>query len=855
MAGIPENKIKELVNKIASDLPLIDKADLTVLTEIMSALSELSCMESLCVQVQKIAIRASKLAETMILEEVPFDPGCKRLNEAIGRIQYFLNRSGSEENEDVSSEKVESNSIEMTDDQDRVAVLEDALELIDKFISSQQSVLEDLEVKALNLENGSSDELSAIKRILHTMKGEFGVLNLQPYASLIHQVEASIERNEFSSENLLRLKDLLGKKLVQYADNSFPGIKEADREFVFANSNTTLKNSEDTCSKETGEITTIDSSGQINISGDPSLVADFINESREHIHNAECLLLELENDLGKGEHLNSIFRACHTIKGVAGFLGLKEIATLAHAMENLMDLARQGELKVSAVHVDLLLNAMDCLKEFIVNVETGITSGKCDIPQTYSSIMKKLQETVSTVHIETKPRKKLIGEILVEKGDINEATLQTALEKQDLGDTRKLGQILIEENNVAETKINEALSQQTGVKVSKNIEETIRVPVTRLDQLIDAIGEAVIAQSMLTADPVVRESTSQGLQTKINQANMIMRQIQQLSMSLRMVSVKSTFQKMARLVRDLSKKSGKQVDFIMEGEDTEIDKTVVEHIGDPLIHMIRNSMDHGIESPSERAAKGKIAVARIVLKAYHKAGNVFIEVKDNGRGLDKEAILNKAIERGLCKEGDKISDQEIYDFIFDPGFSTAKQITDISGRGVGMDVVKKNVDALRGSVEIQTEKDSGTTFTIRLPLTLAIIDGMIVKVCNTLYIVPTLSIVETIAAKEEIVETVLNANTMIKVRESHLPLLFLSQLFDNKINKTPNSVALIVEDTLGKRAALMVDEILGQQQVVIKNLGNGVINVPGISGGAIMSDGTVSLILDVSGIMKSIVDK
>lgn len=293
----------------------------------------------------------------------------------------------------------------------------------------------------------------------------------------------------------------------------------------------------------------------------------------------------------------------------------------------------------------------------------------------------------------------------------------------------------------------------------------------------------------------------------------------------------------------------------MEGEDTEIDKTVVEHIGDPLIHMIRNSIDHGIETACEREENGKSPVASITLKAYHKAGNVFIEIRDDGRGLNKETILAKAIEKGLCKPGDKLSEQEIYEFIFYPGLSTAKQISDISGRGVGMDVVKKNIDTLRGSIEIHTEKNKGTTFIIRLPLTLAIIDGMVVRVCNSLYIVPTLSIVETIASRDDMIESVLNNQKMIRVRMDLLPLIYLSQLFSHKTKQNSQSVALIVEDALGKRAAIMVDEIIGQQQVVIKNIGNGVINVPGISGGAIMSDGTVSLILDINGILKNVIDK
>jgi two-component system chemotaxis sensor kinase CheA len=443
--------------------------------------------------------------------------------------------------------------------------------------------------------------------------------------------------------------------------------------------------------------------------------------------------------------------------------------------------------------------------------------------------------------------------MLVEKGEIDKDQLNDALHKQDSGDPRKIGKILVEDNGVPVRSVVDAIAAQTQSRTAKNIEETIRVPVNRLDQLIDAIGEAVISQSMVIADPAIKASSSQSLLTKIAQTNLIMRQIQELSMSLRMVSVKPTFQKMARLVRDLSKKSDKDIELITEGEDTEIDKSVVENIGDPLIHMIRNSVDHGIEKAADRESAGKSKIAQIHLRAYHKAGNVFIEIQDDGRGLDKDAIYDKAVSKGLCKPNEKLSDNEIYQFIFLPGFSTAKVITDVSGRGVGMDVVKRNIEALRGSVEMSSEKGKGTTFTLRLPLTLAIIDGMVVRVGAETCIVPTLSIIETISTSSNHIVSVLGKGEMIKVRGNLIPLLHLSGIFYNKRSKLNGKakVTLIIEDMLGRKAGLLVDEIIGQQQVVIKNLGNGLGEVPGISGGAIMSDGTVSLIVDVSNIVRT----
>ncbi|MBD3393989.1 MAG: hypothetical protein GF418_00035 [Chitinivibrionales bacterium] len=336
-----------------------------------------------------------------------------------------------------------------------------------------------------------------------------------------------------------------------------------------------------------------------------------------------------------------------------------------------------------------------------------------------------------------------------------------------------------------------------------------------------------------------------------------MRNAQELSMSLRMVSIKSTFQKMARLVRDLSKKAGKDVEFITEGEDTELDKSVVEHIGDPLLHMIRNAIDHGIEASGEqRARAGKPRRARVWLRAFHKAGNVYIEIQDDGRGLDREAILKKAVTHGLCKEEDRFSDQEVYQFIFKPGFSTAEKVTDVSGRGVGMDVVRRNIQMLRGSVEIQTEKGKGSTFSIRLPLTLAIIDGMIVRLDTENYIVPTLSIIESIMAKDEQIDTVAGKGEVVDVRGKLMRLVRLSKVLGTNgrtgnaaVNGT-NQIIMIVEDMLGKTVALLVDEIVGRQQVVIKSLGKGIGDVPGVSGGAIMGDGSVNLILDVGGIVR-----
>ncbi len=589
------------------------------------------------------------------------------------------------------------------------------------------------------------------------------------------------------------------------------------------------------------------------IEGDRSLLTDFVNEARDHITTAETQLLDLETNPADSGRIDGVFRAWHTVKGVAGFLNLKEIQKLAHAMESVMDRVRKGEHTLSPLTIDTLLEGNDCLKALVDGVEEAIGGGRPSIPENYEAVLARLA-SLESQKMPPSGGKVKIGDLLVEQGIVSREVVEEALRKQKQGDTRKIGEILIEDKQVSAREIGKAIAAQSTARSAITIEETIRVPVGRIDQLVDAIGEAVIAQSMIYADKLVIGIADQAVQTKIGHAAMIMRQIQEMAMSLRMVSVLATFQKMARLARDLAKKCGREIDFITEGEETELDKSVVEKIGDPLIHMIRNSVDHGIEPPGEREKTGKPVRATVKLRAYHRAGNIYIEVSDDGRGLDRAAILRKAIEKGLCKPEERLTDDAVYRFIFLPGFSTAKQVTDISGRGVGMDVVLRNIEALRGSVEIASTPGKGTTFSIRLPLTLAIVDGMIVRAGGEQYIVPTLSIVESLRPAQGQIERVMQRGAMVKVRKDLIPLISLESLFGrNPLSKTEASldgVVMIVEDMLGKKIGLHLDDIVGKQQVVIKSLGEEMGEIAGIAGGAIMSDGSVSLILDVGDIVK-----
>jgi two-component system chemotaxis sensor kinase CheA len=467
------------------------------------------------------------------------------------------------------------------------------------------------------------------------------------------------------------------------------------------------------------------------------------------------------------------------------------------------------------------------------------------------------ERRVSTALAEQKQEggSRKLGDILVDLGEISEEDLEAALEKQRSDPSRpKLGELLVR-TGVADPKdVAHALRGQKrgGNQQAVQIREAVKVDADRLDSLIDTIGELVIAESMVSQSVELRSTASPQLRSYITQLRKITRELQEMGTSLRMVPVKPTFQKMARLLRDLAKKSGKKVEFVMSGEDTELDKTIVDNIGDPLIHMIRNSVDHGIEeSPRKRLEAGKDEVGHVHLRAYHKGGNIYIEVQDDGRGLDRAAILAKGIERGLIREGENVSDREIYNQIFQPGFSTAKRITDVSGRGVGMDVVKRSIEGLRGQVEIMSEPGMGTIFTIRLPLTLAIIDGMVIRVGNDRYIVPTLSVVQSIRPDAGNLSSVLNRGAMLSVQDRLIPLFRVARLFDieGAVEDPLRGTVVVVEDN-GKQTGLLVDELLGQQQIVIKPLGELLQGTTGLSGGAIMPDGKVGLILDVAGLVR-----
>lgn len=586
--------------------------------------------------------------------------------------------------------------------------------------------------------------------------------------------------------------------------------------------------SEDAEQDSAATIETVPQEATVIAEEDVPLVLDFIAEAAEHLESAEAGLLELENKPGDNEVLSQIFRAFHTIKGMAGFLNLGEIGSLAHSAENLLDGARKGEMILSGANGDVVFESIDMLKKMISGLKVSVEAGKpVSGHKGLPDLLAKLKASVDGQNPdaflgspEGRKKDEELDEILL---DESESKIETGPEIRDI----------------------------TTKKRTTSGDEKIKVSTARLDDLINMAGELVIAQLMVTEEVNSKLTVEHELARKVLHQSKIVRELQELSMSMRMVPIHGVFQKMARLVRDLSRKAEKDVVFTTLGEDTELDRSIVDKIADPLVHMVRNSVDHGIETKAERIAAGKTPTGRIELRAFHQAGNIVIEIEDDGRGLNKEKILKKAIDNGIVDANQELSDDEIFKLVFHAGLSTAQKITSVSGRGVGMDVVKKNIEALHGKVDISSTFGKGTVFTIRLPLTLAIIEGQIVTVGDDRYIIPINSIVLSLRPTAEQLSSIQSRGEVVMVHGQIMPLLRLHKLF-NTVPKTedPTKASLVVVEEDNKRCCLLVDELQDQRQVVIKSLGEGLGRAKGVSGGAIMGDGRVSLILDVPGLMK-----
>ncbi|MBK9118743.1 MAG: chemotaxis protein CheW [Phycisphaerales bacterium] len=556
-------------------------------------------------------------------------------------------------------------------------------------------------------------------------------------------------------------------------------------------------------------------------------VDGFLEESVEHMEAIEAGLLDLESDPGNTTRINELFRPFHTIKGIAGFLNLRDINRLTHELETLLDLGRRSELQITQPIVDLIFAGVDALKVQLREIRAYMaapTGTTCPQPEIAALIQR--------LRLATRP------------GGPPTATVSTSAPPQTAPITPVVS--TPSERSAGSTDT----AQQTAAKQGADqalIDNSIRVDTRKLDLLVDAVGELVIAQSMVGL--VEAQLGSERLHRNVAQVTKIVRDVQETAMAMRMVPIGHTFQKMRRLVRDVARKAGKSVELIINGEETELDKTVIQQISDPLVHMVRNAVDHGLENTEGRVAAGKSTTGQVTLNAYHQGDSIVIEVRDDGRGLDPQKLIAKGIERGLVSSDDQLSDQQAFALILQPGFSTAEKVTDISGRGVGMDVVKRNIDKLRGKIEIHSQLGTGSTFRIRLPLTLAIIDGMLVRVGSERMIIPTILIEQSLKPAPQQVSTVQRRGALLQVRGELIPIVQLGALFHQTPPIDPSEHLAVIVWCEGYKVALVVDELIGQQQVVIKTLGERFKRVRGVSGAAILGDGRVGIILEPTGIL------
>lgn len=747
-------------------------------------------------------------------------------------------------------------------------------ELLSEYLAEQRTRLEGIEGNLLVLEKENSEhDLAELRRGLHTIKGDSGFLGLSEIEQISHAAEDYLDNASFpfDMENLFAVKDWLSRAFSELAEQTELSHTShaALKQVLVKLTGEAAPGKEPPAQADSGApeqeapqpAPGTENAPTFELVAEESLLADFISESKEHLDVASTQLLSLENDPENEEAINSVFRAFHTVKGIAGFLNLDEVQHLAHDTENLLDMVRREEIQLTPALIDLVFEALDWLIRLIGNVRTGLESnGLVNTEPELDSFLDRVraaQEGQLASPVDQAPR---VGDLLVSAGAVSKETLESVVEEAKIFQPdKKLGEVLVEKEIVSEEQVSEVLEKQKqrqdqlrGEDRRKQVEikETLRVDYDRLEDMIDTIGELVLAEAMISQDDEIVEVKSENLGKKLYNLRQVSRKLQELGTTIRMVPISGTFQKMARLVRDLSRKSGKPVNFKSVGDETELDRAYVDLIADPLVHMIRNAMDHGIEMPEERIKGGKPESGNIALSAYHEGGNIHVEVVDDGKGMDPEVIFNKAVEKGVVGEEEKMTEQEIFHLIFRPGFSTAAEVTEVSGRGVGMDVVRRNIHELRGHIQITSVKGEGTTFKLVLPLTLALIDGMLVRVGQERFIFPVLSVVESTRPTPEMVNTVVGKGEMISIRNRQLPLYRLYRLFGvREASQDLNNCLVVVVENDGRQVGVMVDDLVGIQQTVIKPLGSGLFESNGLSGGSIMPDGTVGLIVDVSGLI------
>ena len=598
---------------------------------------------------------------------------------------------------------------------------------------------------------------------------------------------------------------------------------------------------------------------------DSDIVQDFLVESYENLDRLDRELVGLEKNPHDREALASVFRTIHTIKGTCGFLGFTKLEKVAHVGENLLTRLRDGQLTLNPELTTALLGMVDAVRQMLNQIEISGHEGERD-DSVLISTLSRLQQVPETsakrgVPVLQSPAEPAatpaIGDILMQRTGVTQAEIQLAAEMQKEGDPRHMGEILVEQGAVRPADVVEALHIQQAARTQATLSDsTIRVDVGLLDKVMNLVGELVLARNQVLQFASRMKDT--GLVAVSQRLNLITTELQEGVMKTRMQPIGNIWGQFPRTVRDVAHGCGKEVGIEMEGKETELDKTIIEAIKDPLTHLVRNSVDHGIELPDGRVKAGKARIGRLILRAFHEGGQVNIEISDDGAGLDVDRIRKKALERGVitADQAAHMAEREIFNLIFLPGFSTAEKVTNVSGRGVGMDVVKTNVEKIGGTVDVQSTRGQGTTVRVKIPLTLAIIPALVVTCGGDRYAIPQVSLIELVRLKADEVGKgieLVHGAPVYRLRGRLLPLVYLNRelkLGENRpsTNKDDGAVNIIVLQADGRQFGLVVDQINDTEEIVVKPLRKQLKTVKTFAGSSIMGDGKVALILDVLGL-------
>ncbi len=601
------------------------------------------------------------------------------------------------------------------------------------------------------------------------------------------------------------------------------------------------------------------------------LIREFLLESYENLDRLDQEFVKLETEPGNLELLKSIFRTIHTIKGTCGFLGFSKLEALTHAGENLLSVLRDGHLTLNSEITTALLAMVDAVRQMLSSIDNVGDEGERDDQELIATLARLLHPEAATTSEQPPDREAEesakkdelhpeanIGEILIKRKTVKVIDVYDAVQQQQEGDPRHVGEILVEKGSVKPQDVLEALNLQQQVRAGSTSDSTIRVEVSQLDRLMNRVGELVLLRNQILQFSNSTEDS--GLLATSQRLNLITTELQEGVMKTRMQPIGNIWSKFPRTVRDVATSFGKKVRIEMEGKETELDKTIIEAIKDPLTHIVRNSVDHGIETPDRRVAAGKPPEGLLLLRSYHEGGQVNIEISDDGAGLDLEKIRRKAVEKGAisAEHSARMSEREAANLFFLPGLSTAEKVTNVSGRGVGMDVVRTNIDKIGGSVDVQSKLGAGTTVRMKIPLTLAIIPALIVTNSGDRYAIPQISLLELVRLEgqeaQKRIESVQGA-PVYRLRGRLLPLVYLDRELrpDAAPDETAKSavVNIVVLQADERQFGLVVDEINDTEEIVVKPLGKQLKGIKSFAGSTIMGDGRVALILDVLGLAQS----